>query len=126
MSPTREEFLEQYAYSDHKQMIGKVIMTSYIGGFVDNDSVVLSLSHPATVIVLPKPGNQLIHWNDDWLDPSWDVALAVPHPELEGVRSLVIDAKGYHIDGVQTSGVSWVLSPDQSFTLPEEQSCPTS
>lgn len=90
--------LEQRALTDFKQHRHKILLVSTVTGYDQHDhQVVITCDPPARVRLYPTPG--LLHWNDDWLDPYWDLKLVSPHPALIGITSLSTFGLSYCTDG---------------------------
>jgi hypothetical protein len=78
----------QFQYNEY---LGQVVLVNCIGGYgPDDDSHEIFLSPPAKVLIEKTNPVALFRWQDDWLDPYYDVTLAEPHPQLEGMRSFWI------------------------------------
>jgi hypothetical protein len=85
------------AAADHARVVGTVIDTDWLIGYVGNDSADFRCDPPVKVRVLPTSAEDLAHQVDQWLDPYWDVELAEPVAWLEGVRSFWIFGPSYEI-----------------------------
>lgn len=102
--------VESKALADYDHLLGRVVLTTKISGYVGSDSVSLNLSTPAKVQITATDQASLLHWNDDWCDPYWNVTLVEPHVELDGVRSLWMDGHSYHINGKQSEASDFTLA----------------
>ncbi len=76
--------LEAKAISDYRAVAGKTFLTSIIsgyGGYADqpDDSDTFALDKPVVVRVRAdmldhgSSREDVLHWNDEWLDPIWEV-----------------------------------------------------
>jgi len=95
-SPTEETILAQVR-SDHQQLQGKFIQLPEVFGYIEEDLRHFHLEPPATFRVLKSDDQALVHWNDKWCDPYWDLELVSPHPELTGVRSFFCHGHSYQL-----------------------------
>ena len=97
------ERLELLALQQYMDAVDTVIEAECVIGYRDHDSVEVYCWPPAKVRVVATTDieHDIYHWNDNYLDPYWDVELVEPHPQLEGLRSLWIDGPS-HI--AETSG----------------------
>jgi hypothetical protein len=81
-SQAKTEELEARAESDFNQVKGKFFAVTAVN-FVNG---VLDLDTPAIVRVSHRiDPDDLRHWNDEWLDPYWELELAQPHPQLSNL-----------------------------------------
>lgn len=85
------------AHADYAAAVGTVIDAKCVIGYKGNDSVEVYPDPPARVRVEATPHEDIEHFNDDYLDPYWNVTLVESHPALEGVRSLWVDGPSYQI-----------------------------
>jgi hypothetical protein len=95
---TRSE-LESWVIEDYQKILGETIFVSDLTGYVDDNTVDFGLKKPAKVKVVKTSMDSLLHWNDEWLDPYWELELVEPHPALKGVRSLWMFGDSYSLDG---------------------------
>src|SRR5262245_13193775 len=95
---TREE-IEKLALDDYEQVLGRVIWVSELSGYRNDDSLELYVKPPAKVKVVSTMKDSILHWNDGWLDPYWELELVEPHPQLEGIRSLYMFGDSYSLTG---------------------------
>ena len=98
--------LEDLALADYKAVEGKVIFVKFVAGFVgdDTDSSEHYFNPPirGRVDKGQNPEHGILHWNDNYLDPYWDVTIVDrKHPQLpkEGLRSCWTDGPSYSITG---------------------------
>lgn len=83
------------AKEDHAEHVGRVLRADWVNGYRGEHSAEVRCVPPALVRVLPTDADSLARDTGDWLDPYWDVELVVPHPMLEGLRSLWIYGTSY-------------------------------
>jgi hypothetical protein len=95
---TRSE-LESWVIEDYQKILGETIFVSDLSGYVDGSTVDFDLKKPAKVKVVKTSRDSLLHWNDEWLDPYWELELLEPHSELKGARSLWMFGDSYSLDG---------------------------
>lgn len=96
------ERIETQVLHDYSKVAGKVVQVAAICGFKGDDSVDINLQPPAKVRIEPTSNTSLKRWIDEWCDPVYEVALAEPHPQLEGLRSFWIHGLSRHINGTTT------------------------
>lgn len=95
-----EDEIEAAALAEHESMVGKILLASVVDGYEDDDNCRdFACDPPARVRVMRTARESVLHWNDDWLDPYWDVELVEPHPVLKGVRSMWVFGTSYNVDG---------------------------
>ena len=88
MNPPTEDQMERDALAEHTALVGRVIRVREISGYVDEDSQDFVLDPPVRLRVLPTRRADILHWNDEHLDPYWDVEILEPRPAtLREVRS---------------------------------------
>lgn len=102
---TREE-IQKWALEDHAQMVGKTIFVRQFTAYYMDGSVDFSLEEPVKAKMLPTPEMDILHWNDDWLDPYWDLEILeipkkmlVDHPKLANITSPYMFGDSYSLDG---------------------------
>jgi hypothetical protein len=81
---------EATAEEDHKRVVGKVVGFKTLMAYNergDSVDIVMSKGEPFLMVVEAGIKGDLQIWNDDWLDPYWDLRPATPRPELDGLRS---------------------------------------
>lgn len=122
-SPTEETIIAQVR-SDHQDLRGKVIQLPEVFGYVDEDLRHFHLEPPATFRVLESDDKSLVHWNDKWCDPYWDLELVSTHPELTGVRSFFCHGHSYQLGSGRTDRTRLAIQPEPA--LPAEQLAPLS
>jgi hypothetical protein len=91
---------EDKAINDFRSMCGKVIYVKAIYGYVGDDShdVYIEDGDPWILVrITSTDESDVCHWNDEWLDPYWNVELLIEdHPAIpEGFRSTWIHGKSY-------------------------------
>lgn len=111
--------LEKRARADFDTHTGRVILATTVAGYIGNDSVEIHCNPPARLRVCGSSGSSLhedlTHWNDNWLDPYWDVELAAPHPALTDARSLWTFGPSYCTDGRTEPCSEWTLEPAKTL-----------
>lgn len=92
--PTTVEELEAEARRLHSRYVGCVVLVPCVIGYLDTGHDTVE-RYPGTgeplfrVRILPTDNQSICHWNDEYLDPYWDVE---PLDErLAGLRSTWID-----------------------------------
>lgn len=91
--------MENQALADFAAARGRILLATEVSGFRGSDSVEVYCDPPARVRVVATPKGDVLHRNDGWLDPYWNVEMVDAHPALEGVRSLWVFGKSYHSNG---------------------------
>jgi hypothetical protein len=90
---TRERYNE-IANQEFKAHLGKLLKVEYLCGYSDNDSA--DVACEAIVRVVPTPETDILHWNDEWLDPYWDVELIEGDERARSLRSIWIDGPSHN------------------------------
>jgi hypothetical protein len=80
-SPANDALYESISIADHTARVGKTVLTWKLNGYRDYDSVHFDFDAPVLVRVLPTDKGSLTHWNDEWLDPYWEVEVIGEIPE---------------------------------------------
>lgn len=83
--------LERKALADYAALYLTIVETKTINGYRGQESVELHLETPAKFRILETPHSDILHWNDDYLDPMYNAELVEAHPELANVRSFWIN-----------------------------------
>jgi Inorganic Pyrophosphatase len=97
---TREE-AEQRAEQDYNSAVNKIWKVEYVSGFAESgDSI--DVFGPFIVQVLPETDRwHVLNWNDDYLDPYWEVeVLSGPEEAMEVIRQAgeyVMHGRTYHV-----------------------------
>lgn len=93
ITPAIRETLEELAVRFHAQHVGHLIRAAYLCGYdKHDDSVDYACNPPVVVRVLPmRPHEGILHWNDEWLDPYWDVEVVSGEGRALTLRSTWID-----------------------------------
>lgn len=107
--------LENRVLADYRAVAGKVLMASVVSGYLGDtdDSGCFKFDPPLAVRVDAgmdaQPQHGLFHWNDEWLDPYWDVTIIGTHPDLppEGLRSAWIDGTSYNAETGECERYRW-------------------
>jgi hypothetical protein len=87
--------MEADAIREFESVKGRIILVPMLCGYIGNDSVEIHCAPPAEVRVLPTHRSAILHWNDEHLDPYWDVQLVKPLRALADLRSIWFDATTY-------------------------------
>jgi hypothetical protein len=100
--------LEQRVIDDHAKVCNRVILlpigTSGTGYLKDScecdDTGDFTLDTPAIVRVseTDEDNSSLLRWQDDHIDPYWDIWVLESHPQLDKYRSVWIDGRSYCAD----------------------------
>lgn len=103
--------LEQRALVDFKQHCGKILLAEIVTGYdARGNSLDIVCDPPARVRVYKTTSHEdLQHWNDNWLDPYWDLELVTPHPALDGISSLWTFGLSYCTDGRTELCSEWTV-----------------
>ena len=96
VSRERMEDLEAKVLADHETFKGKVILAKVVSGYRGEDSVEVYVDPPVRCRVEPMAKNDICHWNDEWLDPYWDIEVLEDRPELRGLRSTWTFGRSYN------------------------------
>jgi len=103
--PTRED-IEKWALEDYKKVVGKTFFVQEFSAYYMDSSIDFSLEEPLKVKVVKTPEMDILHWNDEWLDPYWDLEILkipeqmlVDHPKLKELRSPYMFGDSYSLDG---------------------------
>jgi hypothetical protein len=62
----------------------------------------IPLAAPVPVRVLPMPRGRMMTWNENWLDPQWDVEPLFPNPVFDAYRArgpLRVQAPSHNLQG---------------------------
>ena len=89
--------LEARALADYARHLGKVVEVGFVSGYHGDDSV--EILGPFLVKVTKTSQGDILHWNDEWLDPYWNVTPVGKYPELNGVRSFWANGPSYSTSG---------------------------
>jgi hypothetical protein len=107
---TRED-LEKWALEDYKKVVGKTFFVQEFSAYVNSEfmpyeSVDFSLEEPVKAKVVGTSEADVLHWNDEWLDPYWDLeileipaAMLAEHPKLAKMASVYMFGDSYSLDG---------------------------
>lgn len=105
-----DDLLEALAQKDFDQHVGHVVLAYWIYGYSNDtdDAQDLRFDPPIHVLVTDAAPDEIRHWNDNHLDPLWNVTPLDEHPNLKGLRSTWIhgisyDAKTGHREETRTS-----------------------
>jgi hypothetical protein len=106
------ETLALETFRSHK---GKVLLVRFLDGYRGNDSCTQEFNPPIRVKVVETNRFDIIHWNDDYLDPYWDVAVLDHRQELNGLRSTWVNGPSINIPTgqVEQSGKDWIVGENK-------------
>jgi hypothetical protein len=93
------EDAEAQALLDFDQAKGQIIevetVTGYVGNSHDQTDRTAPNSVPFRVRVIDTSPEEVKHWNDDWLDPYWNVEPAEGETRLADLRSIYTFGHSY-------------------------------
>lgn len=99
------EDLEVKAAAEFYAHLGKILrVTGWIFGFEREDSQDWQVDrrvfpNGVRVRVLPTPKDEIESWNNDWLDPCWNVELLDVQEDMKEGRSFWIHGTSFNEDG---------------------------
>ena len=115
-----EQEIEDQCLADYQQHAGKTILTTYLRGIVDHDTVDFYPEKPVLVRVVEYlKTNDICNWTGEgWCDPNWDVELLSPHKEMEMASSLWIEGISRNVDGTTSPPNGWDIDslPDNDIS----------
>lgn len=89
---------EDEALADYEAALGTEIQVAEITGYRDDRSVDVRLDRPIRVRVTQSSfQHDVLHWNDDFLDPIWNVELVDRPRELEGLSNFWVFGPSYRV-----------------------------
>lgn len=93
----REESFEARAREDFTRHLGRELLVPVVYGYAGDDSVECfpAQAQALRVRVTDTDDRDLTHWNDDYLDPYWNVDVLSQDPSVDGVRSFWIHGPSY-------------------------------
>lgn len=84
------EQLEQRALAAFREYEGRLVEVGYLCGYNQHDDSEDVACDPPIIVRIDRTNEQsVLHWNDEWLDPYWDVT--VVRGDARGLRSCWID-----------------------------------
>lgn len=99
-SLTRET-LENKALKDYESVSGKIIYPVWVTfSSEDEESNDFYVGGETPLRVIPNQSERtILHWNNEWLDPYWDLELIGTIPELEHLKNPLFwtHGKSYHL-----------------------------
>ncbi len=112
ITPAVQREREKKAFEDFHEHYGLVVRAHVVRGYIGDDSVDITFRPPIAVRITGplNPDCGINHWNDEWLDPYWDVSIVEPwHPQLQEhpLRSCWIDGPSYDPNGDRQSVLDW-------------------
>lgn len=112
--------LEARALDDYQRALGTVVEVLWVTGYpVGKHGDSVDVAGPFRVRVLPTSQVDIEHWNDEWLDPYWNIEPAQHYPELDGLTSLWAFGTSYSLDG-QVHPVGAAKAIGGSIALPKQ------
>lgn len=108
-----EQELEERALADWKAVRGKVLLVHELTGYVgDTDEQTDCFFDPPIAVRVDTQHRpeDLNHWNDEHLDPYWDVEVVdTTHPQLlpEGLRSAYMFGISYNAQTLEVDHGRW-------------------
>jgi hypothetical protein len=93
---------EALALADYEAVAGRIIEAGWVMGYDEHDNSA-EAAGPFLVRVdrrdlnSPTLRDDLMHWNDEFLDPYWDCTPVEDYPELKGIRSFWTHGRTYAI-----------------------------
>ena len=93
--------LEMLAIAEHKAAVGKLFTAEYLSGYLANTEEHVEEYVDAIVRVCPVSDDAtsgVLHWNDSWLDPYWDVEIISSNGRLRGFDAWV-DGPSHSVHG---------------------------
>lgn len=91
--------LEEIALKEFSEYKGKILLATVLLGYENDDSKSWHVDPPILVRVLETDKSSIFHWNDDWLDPYWDVELLEDRPEFKNASSFYVDGPSRNLNG---------------------------
>lgn len=108
------ESIEDLCIKDHEAHFGKILLATFIIGYAEEAfTSEFHCEPPARVRVLRMNKADMLHWCDEFCDPSWDIELVEPHPALEHATSIWIDGITRSTDGEVQHPSAWRLDENQ-------------
>lgn len=97
--PTAQELLAR-VQSDFAAAAGKLVEIRWIEGQSPHGGwVFLPLDPPVVARVLPTPITDLAKWNEDWIDPHWNVEPVQKREEIEELKKFWVFGPSYNLNG---------------------------
>ena len=107
---TRSE-LERKALHDYEDYVGEVLIVNLINGFTGHpdsgDSTEWELKTPVRVRVTNTDQRDITRWNNEFIDPIWNVELVEPSEELKNGRNFWVHGISYSINGEVQPTSTW-------------------
>ena len=88
---------EARADADFAAVVGTEIEVEWIYGIMTSTIFSVDLHGPWRVRVDKTRAEDLHHWNDEFLDPYWDITPVDGYPQLDGIRSFWTHGKSYEV-----------------------------
>ena len=88
---------EALVLQDYREHYGKLLRVSYLAGTDKNgDSIDKYVDGVLIVRLLDTNEDSVLHWNDEWLDPYWDVEVIQGAELVVGINNPWIDGPSYN------------------------------
>lgn len=106
-----EDGLESLVLNDYNQILGKEILCTSVHCYVGVDCIEISFPQPLKFKVTETVESDLFHWNDEWIDPYWNVEPIDNIPEVgeEKPRSFWVYGVSYNINGQVEFSSEWEI-----------------
>jgi len=103
--PPTEQELEALALGEYLVAVDRVILVSVASCMVGCDSRDVGFSPPARFRVVRTSQQDICHWNDEWLDPYWNVEpIDQVSPEAS---SWWVHGPSRNLDGSVEPSIEW-------------------
>jgi hypothetical protein len=89
--------IETLAIQDYEKVLNTVITVKLLTGYKDDNQHDFD-GKEYQVRVVKTEESDILHWNDKWLDPYWNVEIVGEYPELVGFRSFWTYGTSYRED----------------------------
>lgn len=101
----KQQDLEDVALEDNQAAVGKTILVSVVSCFIGSDSTELHFDPPKRFRVVETESRDVLHWNDQWLDPYWNVE---PIDDVQkDARSFWVYGPSYCTNGDTAPSTEW-------------------
>ena len=98
MTASSSEEAVNNAMLDYKTFLGKPVMPTIISGYRGDDQIDVQVDGKVIVKVVETSADDIAHWNDDFLDPYWNIEIIDdPQGLCEGLRSAWIFGRSYQV-----------------------------
>jgi len=94
---------ENKAINDYRALLGKTVLLSRVSGYKGTDSEEVQLKSPKEFKICETNIDDVLHYNDSWIDPYYNVEPLGDYPELQEMRSFWCFGKGYNTETGEVS-----------------------